>query len=161
MKLKTTGCVYLLRNGKRNGKKQAAPLGPIQTLVVVVETAKTTLLGVVTVATAAGVLGVRPAQPAMTAESRRHPIPGMTGVVTPVPSHAVDLVVDNPGSAGTKRRSLPDELRRHLRRTMFYRHACPLGPGTGSRQSSGTTAAEGVGTACHPHTCGRSWSLFL
>ena len=31
-------------------------------------------------------------------------------------------------------------------------HACPLGPGNGSRRSSGTTAAAGVGTACHPHT---------
>ena len=137
----------------------AAPgLGRLEFLVVLVATAETALLGVVTVATAAGVLGVRPAKPAMTVESRRHPIPGMTVMVTPVQSHAVDLVVDNPGSAGTKRRWLPDELRRHLRRRMLYRHACPLGPGNGSRRSSGATLAAGVGTACHPHTCGRSWS---
>ena len=136
-------------------------LDQLETLVVVVETAETTLLGVVTTATAAGVLGVRPAQPAMTAEYRRHPIPGMTVVVTTVQLHAVDLVVANPGSAGTKRRWLPDELRRHLRCRMLYRHACPLGPRTGSRRSSGTTAAAGVGTGCHPHPCGRSWSLFL
>ena len=140
----------------------AAPgLGQFETLVVVVETAETTLLGVVTTATAAGVLGVRPAQPAMTAEYRRHPIPGMTVVVTTVQLHAVDLVVDNFGSAGTKRRWLPDELGRHLRHRMLCRHACPLDPGNGSRRSSGTTLAAGVGTACHPHPCGRSWSLFL
>ena len=84
--------------------KAAAPgLGRFETPVVVVATAETTLLGVVTVATAAGVLGMRPAQPAMTVESRWHPISGMTVVATPVQSHAVDLVADNPGSAGTKR----------------------------------------------------------
>ena len=93
----------------------------------------------------------------MTAESQWHPIPGMTVVATPVQSHAVDLVVDNSGSAGTKRRRLDDELRRHLRHRMLYRHACPLGPSNGSRRSSGATLAAGV----PPHTCGRSWSLFL
>ena len=129
-----------------------------------VETAETTLLGVVTAATAAtaaGVLRVRSAQPAMTAESRRHPIPWVTVVATPGQSHAVDLVVDNSGSAGIKRRRLDDELRLHLRHRLLYRHACPLGPSTGSRRSSGATLAAGVGTGCHPHTCGRSWSLFL
>ena len=113
------------------------------------ESAETTLLGVVTAEMAVGVLGVRPAQPAMTVESRRHPISGTTVVVTPVQSHAVDLVADNPGSAGTKRRRLADALRRQLRHRMLYRHACPLGPGTGSRRSSGATAAAGGGTACH------------
>ena len=58
--------------------------------------------------------------------------------------HAVELVVDNSGSAGTKRRRLADELKRHLRHRMFYRHACPLGPGSGSRRSSGATLAAGV-----------------
>ena len=54
----------------------------------------------------------------------------------------------------------PDDQdrRRNLRHRMLYRHACPLGPGNGSRRSSGATLAAGVGTACHPHTCGRSWS---
>ena len=57
----------------------ASGLGQFETLVVVVETAETTLLGVVTAAMAEGVLGVRPAQPVMTAASRRHPIPGNRG----------------------------------------------------------------------------------
>ena len=101
----------------------ASGLGQFGTQVVVVETAETTLLGVVTAATAAGVLGERPAQPAMPAESRLHPIPGMTAVATPAQPHAVDLVVDNPGSDGTKRRRLADELRRHFRHRMLSRHA--------------------------------------
>ena len=67
----------------------------------------------------------------MTAESQWHPIPGMTVVATPVQSHAVDFVVDYSGSAGTKRRWLLDELKRHLRHRMFYRHACPVDPGNG------------------------------
>ena len=94
----------------------------------------------------------------MTVDSHWYPIPGMTVVETLVQSYAVDFVVDNSDSAGTKRRWLPDELGRHLRHRMLCRHACPLDPGNGSRRSSGTTLAAGVGTACHPHTCGRSWS---
>ena len=58
--------------------------------------------------------------------------------------HAVELVVDN---SRTKRRRLDDEMRRHLRPRMLYRHAYPLGPGNVSRRSSGTTLAAGVGTA--------------
>ena len=61
----------------------ASGLDQVGTPVVVVETAETKLLGVVTAATAAGVLGVGPAQPAMPAESRLHPIPGMTVTTTP------------------------------------------------------------------------------
>ena len=65
-------------------KVARAPVaGGVETLVVVVETAETTLLGLVTAAVAAGFLRGRLGQPVMTAASRRHPIPGMPVVTIP------------------------------------------------------------------------------
>ena len=65
-------------------KAARAPVaGGVETLVVVVETAETTLLGLVTAAVAAGFLRGRLGQPVMTAASRRHPIPGMPVVTIP------------------------------------------------------------------------------
>ena len=62
---------------------RAPVVGVVETLVVVVETAGTTLLGEVTVSMATGVMGGRLVQPVMTAASRRHPIPGMPVATIP------------------------------------------------------------------------------